>query len=113
MSARFVPRAITVEVGDRGPGIAPENAERVFEKFYRAQEGGGGIGLGLTISRGIVMAHGGRLWVEPRDGGGAAFRFTLPIDGEAPELEPAEGEPKPELERPSAVELDAGKASEP
>jgi two-component system sensor histidine kinase KdpD len=76
---------VLVEVADRGPGVAPENAERVFDKFYRAREGeGGGVGLGLTICRGIVSAHGGRIWVEPRPGGGALFRFTLPLErGEA------------------------------
>jgi len=41
---------------------------------------GGGVGLGLTICRGIVSAHGGRIWVEERPGGGALFRFTLPLD---------------------------------
>ena len=71
--------AITVEVSDRGPGVAPEDRERVFDKFFRVREReGGGVGLGLTICRGIVEAHGGRIWVEPRDGGGASFRFTLP-----------------------------------
>jgi two-component system sensor histidine kinase KdpD len=51
----------------------------VFDKFYRVREAeGGGVGLGLTICRGIVAAHGGRIWVEQREGGGAAFRFTLP-----------------------------------
>jgi two-component system sensor histidine kinase KdpD len=72
---------VAVEVADRGPGVAPENAERVFDKFYRVQEGeGGGAGLGLTICRGIVSAHGGRIWVEERPGGGALFRFTLPLE---------------------------------
>jgi two-component system sensor histidine kinase KdpD len=72
---------IEVEVADRGPGVSPEEAERIFEKFYRAREGTGGVGLGLTICRGIVNAHGGRIWVEPRPGGGASFRFVLPLDG--------------------------------
>ena len=71
---------VQVEVADRGPGVAPQDAERIFEKFYRAREGGGGVGLGLTICRGIVRAHGGRVWVEPRSGGGASFRFALPLD---------------------------------
>ncbi|MGH7294958.1 MAG: DUF4118 domain-containing protein, partial [Polyangiaceae bacterium] len=74
--------AIRVTVADRGPGVAPSDVDRVFEKFYRAREGeGGGVGLGLTICRGIVAAHGGRIWVEARPGGGASFRFTLPLDG--------------------------------
>ena len=72
---------IEVEVADRGPGVGREDAERVFDKFYRVREGeGGGVGLGLTICRGIVSAHGGRIWVDERSGGGAAFRFTLPLD---------------------------------
>jgi two-component system, OmpR family, sensor histidine kinase KdpD len=74
--------AIVVEVADGGPGVAPGSEETVFRKFYRAGSGPeGGAGLGLTICRGIVTAHGGRIWVEPRSGGGAAFRFTLPLDG--------------------------------
>ncbi|HEY1960305.1 MAG TPA: sensor histidine kinase KdpD [Polyangiaceae bacterium] len=74
-----------IEVADRGPGIPKEDAERVFDKFYRARESeGGGVGLGLTICRGIVDAHGGRIWVLPRDGGGASFRFTLPLDDKVP-----------------------------
>jgi two-component system sensor histidine kinase KdpD len=68
-----------VEVADQGPGVPSKDRERVFEKFYRAREAGGGVGLGLTICRGIVSAHGGRIWVEPRAGGGASFRFTLPL----------------------------------
>jgi two-component system sensor histidine kinase KdpD len=69
-----------VEVADRGPGVPTEDADRVFEKFYRARADGGGVGLGLAICRGIVSAHGGRVWVEPRVGGGASFRFTLPLE---------------------------------
>jgi two-component system sensor histidine kinase KdpD len=93
---------VVVEVADRGPGVAPENAERVFDKFYRVREGeGGGAGLGLTICRGIVTAHGGRIWVEQRPGGGAVFRFTLPLDRGAPRAtplleEPVDGAPSPE-----------------
>jgi two-component system sensor histidine kinase KdpD len=79
--------AIEVEVNDRGPGVSPSEAERVFDKFYRAHEGeGGGVGLGLTICRGIVAAHGGRIWVTERPGGGASFRFTLPLEGKASSL---------------------------
>jgi two-component system sensor histidine kinase KdpD len=77
---------VEVDVADRGPGVAPENVERVFDKFYRVREGeGGGAGLGLTICRGIVSAHGGSIWVEERPGGGALFRFTLPLEAVPPE----------------------------
>jgi two-component system sensor histidine kinase KdpD len=69
-----------VEVADRGPGVAARDAERIFDKFYRAHDEGGGVGLGLAICRGIVRAHGGRIWVEPRPSGGASFRFTLPLE---------------------------------
>ena len=82
---------VLVEVNDDGPGFPPEDAERVFEKFYRAK-GGSGAGLGLAIARAIVTAHGGRIWAEPRSPRGAAFRFTLPL-GETPPPPPAEEGP--------------------
>jgi K+-sensing histidine kinase KdpD len=82
LSARACEGEILVELADRGPGIAAADAERVFDKFCRLRETeGGGVGLGLTICRGVVVAHGGRMWVEERDGGGACFRFTLPLEG--------------------------------
>ncbi len=91
----------TVEVADRGPGIRPGDEQRVFEKFYRARDGGapGGIGLGLTIARGIVEAHGGSLTAANREGGGALFRLTLPVEGTPPTIEPEEkGPPGPGVE---------------
>jgi two-component system, OmpR family, sensor histidine kinase KdpD len=83
---------LVVEIADRGPGIPQELVDRIFEKFYRLpREGaGGGAGLGLAICRGIVEAHGGSIWAENREGGGAVFRFALPIDGTPPELAPEE-----------------------
>jgi len=81
VTARVRDGAVEVEVADRGPGVGRADAERIFDKFYRVREKeGGGVGLGLTICRGIVSAHGGRIWVEERPGGGALFRFTLPLD---------------------------------
>jgi two-component system sensor histidine kinase KdpD len=77
---------VTVEVADRGPGLAAGDEARVFEKFYRAGNTGVGVGLGLAICRGIVEAHGGRIWAENRPGGGAAFRFELPVEGQPPDL---------------------------
>ncbi len=76
---------VVVRVIDSGPGVAPEQRERIFERFVRSEGAGGatdaagGTGLGLAIVRGIVEAHAGRVWVEePRDGGGGRFAFALP-----------------------------------
>jgi two-component system sensor histidine kinase KdpD len=74
--------AVTVEIADEGPGIMPGSEEAVFRKFYRGGGGSeGGAGLGLTICRGIVTAHGGRIWVDRSSGNGAAVRFTIPLQG--------------------------------
>jgi two-component system sensor histidine kinase KdpD len=74
-------QAIEISVADRGRGIPPGEEERIFDKFYRLERGGvSGAGIGLSICRGIVQAHGGRVWVEQRDGGGSVFRFTLPVE---------------------------------
>jgi two-component system sensor histidine kinase KdpD len=87
ISARAEDYRVVVEVADRGPGIPKDEVEHIFEKFYRLPRDGtkpGGTGLGLAICRGVVEAHGGKIWVENRDGGGAAFRFSLPIEGTPP-----------------------------
>ena len=80
---------VTVSMLDRGPGIKPGDEERVFEKFHRgAPEGAvSGAGLGLTICRAIVEAHGGRIWTENRLVGGAMFCFTLPFGGTPPTVQ--------------------------
>jgi two-component system, OmpR family, sensor histidine kinase KdpD len=76
---------VLVWVADRGPGLPAGEEARVFEKFHRASAApGAGVGLGLAIGRGIVHAHGGRMWAENRPGGGTIFRFTLPIAGTPP-----------------------------
>jgi PAS domain S-box-containing protein len=67
---------IEVSVCDTGPGLPPEVAKRLFEPFVTDKREG--MGMGLSISRRIVTAHGGRLWTEPNPDGGACFRFTLP-----------------------------------
>jgi two-component system sensor histidine kinase KdpD len=77
-------RAVTVEVADAGPGLAPGDEERVFDKFYRAGDGPRGFGLGLPICRAIATAHGGRIWAERCEPRGVAFRFTLPLGEEPP-----------------------------
>lgn len=77
------------EIADRGPGLPPGEDERIFDKFYRADSAReGGAGHGLTICRGIIEAHGGRIWAENRLGGGALFRFTLPLEKHQPAVEP-------------------------
>jgi len=80
--------SVLVSVEDRGPGIPPGEEERIFERFQHASSATAsrGIGLGLTVCRGIATAHGGRIWAENRPGGGAAFRFTLPLVGSPPAL---------------------------
>jgi two-component system, OmpR family, sensor histidine kinase KdpD len=87
--------SVTVEVADRGPGIPVGEEDRVFDKFHRAasQDTPGGVGLGLTVCRGIVSAHGGRIWAENRESRGAAFRFSLPLGSVPPPVldEPVEG----------------------
>jgi two-component system, OmpR family, sensor histidine kinase KdpD len=75
---------IEISVADRGPGIPPEEMNYIFDKFYRvramdATARTSGSGLGLAVCKGLVEAHGGRIWAENRTGGGAMFRFTLPI----------------------------------
>lgn len=73
-----------LEVRDHGPGLPPEHAAKVFERFYRvdasrARTQGGGSGLGLSIVTAVVTAHGGRVGVAPTPGGGATFRVELPL----------------------------------
>jgi signal transduction histidine kinase len=78
-------------VADSGPGIAGEDLDRLFEKFWqRRRTDRRGVGLGLAIARGIVEAHGGRIWVESRIGDGSTFYFTLPaVSQRREDLQPA------------------------
>ncbi len=79
---------VQVAVEDEGPGIAAEYRERIFEKFFRTPRAAGdhhppekqGFGVGLAIARGIVEAHGGRIWAEARKGRGSVFQFTVPSE---------------------------------
>jgi two-component system sensor histidine kinase KdpD len=84
LKAEVREESVFVEIADCGPGIPQGDEEKIFEKFVRGFATSGGIGLGLTICRAIIDAHGGRIWAENRPGGGAIFRFTLPFGGEAP-----------------------------
>jgi signal transduction histidine kinase len=67
-----------VTVSDNGIGVDPAQSTRIFGMFSRADRGTDGVGIGLAVCRRIVEAHGGRIWVEPANGGGSAFRFTMP-----------------------------------
>jgi two-component system sensor histidine kinase KdpD len=101
-AVRYSPAATPIEVGieghgkeiriwvaDQGPGVPATERERIFDKFYRVLDKEGadafpaGSGLGLAVCRGIVEAHGGRIWAEAREGGGALFLIALPVN--APE----------------------------
>jgi signal transduction histidine kinase len=76
-------RAVRISVEDTGAGLEPETASRMFERFWRRDQartrGNGGSGLGLAIARGLVEAHGGRIWAESGRSGGATVSFTLPV----------------------------------
>jgi signal transduction histidine kinase len=76
--------SVVVRVRDSGPGIAPEHLPHLFERFYRADparaRATGGAGLGLTIVKQLVEAHGGHVWAESAPGQGATFVFTLPVE---------------------------------
>ena len=79
--ARVIQSEICISVVDQGTGIPPDDLERIFDKFYRVHrsEQVAGTGLGLAICKGIVEAHGGRIWAENRPGGGAILTIALPI----------------------------------
>ena len=72
---------VVVAVEDTGSGLAPRAPDRMFERFWRADESrsSGGAGLGLAIAQGLVQAHGGTIWAENRSSGGARVAFTLPL----------------------------------
>ena len=89
VAARTEGSAARVSVSDGGPGLAAEELEQVFDRFYRGERARSrpasapgapvGAGLGLAIARGLVQAHGGRIWAERPGNGGAVFHFTLPF----------------------------------
>ncbi|MGZ5052879.1 MAG: DUF4118 domain-containing protein [Methylobacter sp.] len=79
---------LKVTVADRGPGIPPDEEEKLFDKFYRVHREGtqSGVGLGLSICRAIIAAHGGVIGAANRPSGGAQFFFLLPIDEAPPQM---------------------------
>jgi two-component system sensor histidine kinase KdpD len=101
-------QAIWVEIADHGPGLAPDDLSRVFEKFYRGSDtsGRGNVGLGLAICRGMIEAHGGSITAANRAEGGARFRFTVPLEGTAPviALEQSDSDGRAALEPPQQPE---------
>jgi signal transduction histidine kinase len=68
---------VLVAVRDSGPGLKPESFDRLFDAFYTTKPGG--MGMGLSICRSIVEAHGGRIWASRSAGPGTALQFTLPM----------------------------------
>ncbi len=82
VAARQDGDTVMVSVSDHGPGIAPGEQSRVFERFHRGSSGGQvpGTGMGLSIAGEIVKVHGGRLWVENLREGGACFSFSVPLE---------------------------------
>jgi light-regulated signal transduction histidine kinase (bacteriophytochrome) len=87
ISAAWSDGAWLFSVADNGIGVDASHSERIFEAFERVQprRGRDGTGTGLATSKRVVERHGGRIWVEPRLGGGSVFSFTLPIRETAPE----------------------------
>jgi signal transduction histidine kinase len=80
--ARAVPAGVDIGVRDRGPGIAPEERHRIFQKFVRGERakasGARGVGIGLALVKTVVTAHGGSIAVESEPGAGCTFTVTLP-----------------------------------
>ena len=99
LTARRDGTGAILEVADRGPGI-PEGSERaVFDRFFRAAPASGtGVGLGLAVCRGIVVAHGGTIEAVRREGGGTVFRCTIP-----------DGEPMPRFDELPAMAAEAAR----
>ncbi len=86
VEAAAKPQRLEVWVSNAGPGIPPEDLQRVFDRFYRVPPGSGhlkkGTGLGLAICKGIIDAHGGRIWAESTPGRETTIRFSLPLGGQ-------------------------------
>jgi two-component system sensor histidine kinase KdpD len=90
VSVETTPLGLSISVADRGPGIPEEFHHKIFDKFFRihAESAQSGVGLGLSICRAIVEAHGGEIVVANRQGGGAVFQLHLPILQCPPTIDP-------------------------
>ena len=103
ISGRLQDKEILVAVADHGHGLPAGQEERIFEKFYQVAPGSArGAGLGLTICRSIIEAHGGRIGAANRPEGGAVFSFTIPLVEGAPILDKT----LPEMEKNLTDEAD-------
>jgi two-component system, OmpR family, sensor histidine kinase KdpD len=103
ISGRINDNELLVTVADQGQGLPVGQEERIFEKFYQVTPGSArGAGLGLTICRSIIEAHGGHIWAANRPEGGARFSFTIPLVEGAPIIDKA----IPELEQDLSAESD-------
>jgi two-component system, OmpR family, sensor histidine kinase KdpD len=99
ITAWTTPEQLIIRVSDEGPGLAEDEASRVFQRFYRGRAAKGGtsnasstgMGLGLTICDGIVGAHGGRIWAEANVPRGVSFFFSIPLDVPQPSMPPDVG----------------------
>jgi signal transduction histidine kinase len=81
VSAERAENGVRLSVSDTGPGLDSADLPCVFDRFWKGETGGKkGTGLGLHIAKGIVEAHGGRIWVESRLGHGCQFHFTVPLE---------------------------------
>lgn len=94
VTASVADSVLSINVADRGRGIAPGEEERIFERFYRHDGAGPGVGLGLSICRAIVRAHGGTLRAGNRPRGGAVFKLTIPMPEAPPENVAPASEPR-------------------
>jgi signal transduction histidine kinase len=81
VGARRADGEVVVSVADEGAGIAPDEQERIFDRFYQSRNGNHarGTGIGLTIAQRFTAQHGGRIWVDSEPGRGATFSFTMPL----------------------------------
>jgi two-component system OmpR family sensor kinase len=106
--------SVVLEVADQGPGLRPDQAEHVFERFYRADQArtrtAGGTGLGLAIVAALVAAHDGTVALRTAPGQGATFRITLPLAPEARDREPDDGDQDDDIGQAGPASTGASRA---